>query len=776
MRRLTIGAVAGAAAGLLAAGALASPVLASPSIGRSAAATKSITANKVKPARGHAEDDLPSPMSDKRRALMRKAADQQARGRVTPKAIGKSKVVKLGKRADGKAQYVETSTTRVDQIFTILVSFGNQTDPRTGGAAGPANGQIAQPDRNWDGSAKDDNSTNWVPKFDRKHYTDMFFGKKDSFKDFYEHQSSGKFSVQGDVQGWVTVPYNEARYGSNEIPESDGYWNMVKDSVDAWYAQQQAQGKTAAEINDYLAQFDKWDRYDYDGDGQFNEPDGYLDHIEVVHAGEGEEAGGGTEGADAVWSHRWYAYATDKGRTGPDANKLGGTSVGDANYWVGDYTTEPENGGLGVFSHEFGHDLGLPDEYDTAGGENTTGFWTLMSSGSWLGKGFDSIGTTPGYMNAWDKYQLGWLDYDTVAYNSAKTKVKLNPSARQGNNAQALVVTLPNQKVVTDYNTPNSGSYEWWGGSKDDLDTTLSRELDLTGASSASISAKAWYEIEEDYDFLQAQVSTDDGATWTSLNGDGVTGSSDGEWKDLSYDLADYVGQKVQFRWHYTTDGGTHFQGPFLDDLALTVDGQAAWTDDVESGTGDWTADGFTRMTGTTTEYKERYYLAENRQYVDYDDTLRVGPYNFGFGDTKANWVEHFPYQDGLLIWYVNYAFEDDNTSDHPGGGLVLPVDAHPAALAYNDGTLVSNRIQPFDATFGLDKTDALELHHAGGLTASLPAQDGVSTFDDTDINRYYDPSNPQGGVQVAGSGTIIKVVKQVKYGATTVQVSFTGR
>ena len=32
--------------------------------------------------------------------------------------------------------------------------------------------------------------------------------------------------------------------------------------------------------------------------------------------------------------------------------------------------------------------------------------------------------------------------------------------------------------------------------------------------------------------------------------------------------------------------------------------------------------------------------------------------------------MEHFPYQNGLLIWYVNYAFEDNNTSAHPGDGL----------------------------------------------------------------------------------------------------------
>ncbi|GAA4218209.1 immune inhibitor A domain-containing protein [Actinocatenispora rupis] len=763
MRRTLAGVVAGAAAGLLVLGAVGSTALAGPN---------GNTATKApKPARAHAEDDLPSPLSDKRRALMREAAEKQADGVVTPKSIAGSDVVRLGKRADGKPQYVETKSTRKDQIFTILVSFGDKTDPRTGGAAGPVNGQIPQPDRNWDGSATDDNSTYWVPNFDTQHYKDMFFGKKDSFKDFYEKQSSGKFTVDGDVSGWVTVPYNEARYGSNEIAESDGYWNLVKDSVNAWYQSEKANGATDEQIDSYLSRFDQWDRYDYDGDGNFNEPDGYLDHIEIVHAGVGEEAGGGTEGADAVWSHRWYAYSTDAGKTGPEGNLLGGTKVGDSPLWVGDYTTEPENGGLGVFAHEFGHDLGLPDEYDTAGGDNGTGSWTLMSSGSWLGKGFDSIGTTPGYMNAWDKYQLGWLDYDVVPYRGARTRLTLGPAERQGKNPQALVVTLPDQNITTDYNTPASGSYEWWSGSKDNLSTSLTREVDLTGATKASIGAKAWYEIEEDYDYLQAQVSTD-GTSWTSLNGDGVTGSSDGTWTDLSYDLSAYAGKKVQVRWHYTTDGGTHYAGAFLDDLALTVDGTTT-TDDVESATSDWTASGFTRMTGSTTEQKPHYYIVENRQYVDYDDTLRTGPYNFGFGDTRPDWVEHFPYQKGLLVWYVNDAYEDNNTLAHPGGGLVLPVDAHPAALKWSNGTLVGNRIQPFDATFGLHRTDALSLHRAGGLTASLPAQAGVGTFDDSDPGRYYDPANAKGSVKVAGSGTKITVTKEYQDGRLGVEVSF---
>ena len=106
-----------------------------------------------------------------------------------------------------------------------------------------------------------------------------------------------------------------------------------------------------------------------------------------MHAGEGEEAGadpGATPSGPTVGTPTGYgtparpSTARSTKRRRPDR---------DTNYYVGDYTVEPENGGLGVFAHEFAHDLGLPDYYDTAGGENGTGFWTLMSWGSWLGDG-----------------------------------------------------------------------------------------------------------------------------------------------------------------------------------------------------------------------------------------------------------------------------------------------------------------------------------------------------------------------------------------------------
>jgi immune inhibitor A len=110
-----------------------------------------------------------------------------------------------------------------------------------------------------------------------------------------------------------------------------------------------ARGRTDAQIREYLAGFDSWDRNDYDADGDFAEPDGYIDHFQAVHAGEDESAGAPSW---AIWAHRWAAGQAGRGTTGPASNRLGGVQIGSTGFWIRDYTTEPENGGLGVFAHE----------------------------------------------------------------------------------------------------------------------------------------------------------------------------------------------------------------------------------------------------------------------------------------------------------------------------------------------------------------------------------------------------------------------------------------
>ncbi len=468
------------------------------------------------PAKDMHAHDLKGPLSDTQAAQREEALKQVISGKASVKKKDGSNVVQL-KSKKGDAKYVELGREKTDKIFTILVEFGDKIDSRYGGEAGPLHNQIAKPDR------KTDNSTAWKEDYDQQHFQDLYFGSGkgvDSVKTYYEKQSSGRYSVEGEVSDWVKVPYNEARYGNNACGDTNcpSVWNVVSDGLNAWVEQQKAAGRTDAQIKADVARFDEWDRYDFDGDGDFNEPDGYIDHFQIVHAGEDESAGGGAQGTDAIWAHRWYAFGTDAGATGPGDNKLGGAQIGSTGVWVGDYTVQPENGGLGVYAHEYGHDLGLPDHYDTAGGENSTGFWTLMSSGSWLGTGRNEIGDLPGDMTAWDKLQLGWLNYDT-AKAGVNSWHKLGVAEYNTKHKQALVVELPKKAVTTEIVTPAEGKTQWWSGSGDNLKNTLSRSVDLTGKTKAELTFDGWYDIEANYDYLYTEVSTDGGANWTAVDG-----------------------------------------------------------------------------------------------------------------------------------------------------------------------------------------------------------------------------------------------------------------
>ncbi|MEU5582859.1 immune inhibitor A domain-containing protein [Streptomyces huasconensis] len=749
--------------------------------------------------KAHVDHDLDGPFS-KQQAQQRKAALQQVvAGDAKVQKRGASKVVKL----DDK-KYVELGREKTDKIFTILVEFGDKVDDTTmydpdgpegpqqpvkkyGGKPGPLHNKIAKPNR-----AKD-NSTAWQADYNRKHFEDLYFGEgkdskgktKHSLKTYYEKTSSGRYSVDGAVSDWVKVDYNEARYGSNYCGDTNcaNVWDAVKDGVTAWTKAQKAQGRTDAQIKADLAKYDLWDRYDFDNDGDFNEPDGYIDHFQIVHAGEDESAGGGAEGENALWAHRWYAYGNDAGRTGPGHNKAGGTQIGDSGIWVGDYTMQPENGGLGVFAHEYGHDLGLPDLYDTTGkGENSVGFWSLMSAGSWLGTGKDSIGDLPGDMTAWDKFQLGWLDY-AKAKAATTSEHKLGVAEYNTRHRQALLVDLPKKAVTTKIVKPAEGAKQWWSDQGDDLKNTLTRSVDLTGKTKAELSLQGWWDIEANYDYLYTEVSTDGGANYTPVDGtaDGkpitrdagdkpaLTGVS-GAYKKLVFPLDAYAGKKIDLRFRYATDGGAGGKGFAADALTITADGTKLFEDGAEGDDNGWTSKGFSRIAESFTKKYDQYYLAENRQYVSYDKTLKVGPYNFGFSGTRPAWVEHYPYQTGLMIWQWDTSQKDNNTSQHPGQGLILPVDAHAKPLKWKDGSLLRNKIQPFDAPFSKYATDAFTLHNAD-VALKIKSQKGVPVFDDRKGTYWY-ASNPTGSVKVTDTNTQIKIIKQSKDGSTiTVQV-----
>lgn len=785
MRKL-FGALSVAALGLTTVGALAPTTGAAPPPGTTPTAS-------AEPAPSH---ELPNPLEAKRRELKARALDLVLSGEAEVEERGDSKVVKVGETGDdasgapearrgGKGkrdQYVEMANEGTDRVFTLLVEFGDErhpdypdvdTDPDWPGPTtwdGPLHNQIPEPDR------RVDNSTIWQPDFSRAYFQHLYFGSTgETLKTYYEKQSSGRYSVDGTVTDWVKVRYNEARYGrSSGFPCGDivctNTWELVRDGMDQWVADQEAAGMSAEEIAAELASFDVWDRYDHDGDGVFDEPDGYIDHLQIVHAGGDMADGDPWQGEDAIWSHRWYAFASDIGVTGPPGNPLGGTEAGSTGIWAGDYTIQPENGGLSTIAHEYGHDLGLPDHYDTAGGQNGVEWWTLMAQSRLSGKG-EPIGTRAGDLSAWDKLVLGWLSYDVTFAGETKT-LELGPHEYNTAKPQAAIVVLPEKSVTFEYGPPFAGEGMYWSTSGDDLTTSMTREVDLTGASTATLDLQARFDIEAEYDYLYVQVSTDGGTTWENRDGtvdgepfdrDGsdrpaLSHSTEGSWVPVQVPLDDLAGSPIQLRFLYRTDGGVAPDGFFADEITVSADGVPLFTSGGEAPDEGWTLDGFVTTSGTETGDFAHYYIASNRTYESFDQYLRTGPYNFGWASTRPDWVEHFPYATGLLISYWDTSQPDNNTSQHPGQGLILPIDAHPKARISPNGTPWRSRIQVYDAPFSLTKAPSFHLHQ-DGTKAHIKAEKPQPLFDDS--REYLDPLLPGAGVDVPDTGTQIRVLHE---------------
>ena len=215
---------------------------------------------------GPKKDNLPDPLTTMQLDLKQKALEAKLNG----KAYGRTHEVARG-------QYVELAREGEGVLWTVLGEFADLE-----------HNTMPEPDRTVN------NTDIWVPDFNRDHYMDLLFNDApgaNSMRNFYIEQSSNRYTVQGDVTDWVPVPGEAASYDDDfESPlGGNQVWYFLDDSIDGWYADQIAAGQTPAQINAYLSQFDVWDRYDYNGNGNFDEPDGYIDTFQSVHAGMGNE-------------------------------------------------------------------------------------------------------------------------------------------------------------------------------------------------------------------------------------------------------------------------------------------------------------------------------------------------------------------------------------------------------------------------------------------------------------------------------------------------------
>lgn len=627
---------------------------------------------------------------------------------------------------------------------------------------------IPRPPSTMNGVWNADNSKEWFENFmfkngvvisytgsDNKLVYNDFTGK--SVANYYKDFSSGTYTVTGDVVGWVALPHSYMYYGADQCPgrrSADGYTNAstIRSSTSFNGA-----GGTRGLVRDALDAVNKmidegqlvgfdWHNYDQDGDG-------IIDRLWIVHAGLGEEdkpdwLNMAVYGENAVWSHSSsvtpvYSVTNDVA--------------------AGPYIMMPENGGIGVFAHEYGHNLGADDLYAYVEGNPSVGFWSLMDD-DWTGY---PIGFQPPSVDPWHLDNWGWLHPMVITDVTKTYEFKIGQASNYpgGENMyRGGKIVLPTGQAPLSVPVWQ-GSYYWFGGKADLMNSAMTSKNPIAipaGTVSPTLSFDLSYNIEQGWDFLWIQASTDK-RNWDTLTNAETVCDHDPSWigglygfpDDLcaanlggfsganatfpthgvqSFDLSKYVGQSIYLRFWYMTDWGTSLDGSFVDQVKVGTAAQSFFSDDAEAGDANWTYSGeWVRSTGFKS-FSQNFYL-------QWRNVNNNGGYDNALGDAR---FRYGPANTGLLVWYNNNYYTDNEIfnylTDWPSygpKGRMLVVEAH--GDPYRD---------PYWVAQGYNNEGGNTPHR--GLMRDAPFT-VVPTVDFTQTTGVYSPTHFAGRPAVTG-------------------------
>ncbi len=233
-------------------------------------------------------------------------------------------------------------------------------------------------------------------------FDNMLFSKGlgyGSMEDYYKENSDNHLNLTGTTgANWYESDHTMAWYGGDFGGIDNATGSISRLVVEAIQ-------KADNDID--------FSQYDTNGDG-------FVDHLIIVHAGYGQENSGNT---NDIWSHSGDFTYSSGGVLDPD-----GYLTNDGVH-IKNYTMLSEYSEVGIFCHEFAHDLGLPDLYNTLyyGGRAVVGDWDLMDGGSWLGPTHD--GSIPGHISAWGKVRLGWVTPNELTDQETNIQVATSGSS-----------------------------------------------------------------------------------------------------------------------------------------------------------------------------------------------------------------------------------------------------------------------------------------------------------------------------------------------------------
>lgn len=235
-----------------------------------------------------------------------------------------------------------------------------------------------------------------------KHFS--YTAENGSVADYYTEVSDGKFTFVPafkTTDSYITDTDGDAKYGVLydgvlKIKFNKNHPNPNSSSP------AQSQQQMAEDILTAIDPYIDFSVYDVDNSGKIERDE--LVFMLVISGGERSITGASTK---TVHAHRSYIPSSTKICDGVDVRTGGYTMVG-----AMQSGTRPL--GIGTPCHELGHNLGLPDLYNTAGGSDFTdmGYASLMCSGGHGRNAEGVIDYCPPHIDGWSRYYLGWYDAD----------------------------------------------------------------------------------------------------------------------------------------------------------------------------------------------------------------------------------------------------------------------------------------------------------------------------------------------------------------------------
>lgn len=241
----------------------------------------------------------------------------------------------------------------------------------------------------------------------RAEFTDIKFDLEADYPDYVAHDEIYFDRMLFHLSAYL----HDASHGSYEFDE-DNYtiWETVYTvpNTMAYYGEDDNSTQKIAEfVRDLTIQADP--------EIDFSIYDAFI----VFHAGAGQEADLSGNNTDELWS-TFVTQKTLRAGLDPDNEEFPGIETSDGVYltefnicpeseWQPDNDeNSPKYSMLGVFMHNFGHQLGLPTLFDNNSSNGSSfgiGNFGLMGTGAWNAKGF-----VPPLPCAWSRMYLGWED------------------------------------------------------------------------------------------------------------------------------------------------------------------------------------------------------------------------------------------------------------------------------------------------------------------------------------------------------------------------------